>query len=182
MKMTESRGWIWPKPTNLTCLNMTEMNEFDQKSKILLTMINIKLEWKCKLLRFLWLRTLGNVILTTNNVFSRKCWCFQKMLTFLCKMSTTNGHWWLGSWSTISLTSVHDVKTSITTSWKCPFRGHLIMTPYLGLFAIFEYRIWMLLKKQNFCRHWRLDFIKAQHFNSMSSTLMRLILQTDFKN
>ena len=24
MNMTKSCGWIWPKPTNLTCLNMTE--------------------------------------------------------------------------------------------------------------------------------------------------------------
>ena len=46
--MTETRGWIWPKPTNVICLNLTEnwqqwmftlwtwrkRIEFDRKSKI----------------------------------------------------------------------------------------------------------------------------------------------------
>ena len=52
MKMTETRGWIWPKPTNVICLKLTEnwqrrtftlwtwpkTIEFDRKLKILLIM------------------------------------------------------------------------------------------------------------------------------------------------
>ena len=38
--------------------------------------------------------------------------------------------------STTPLTAVRDDKTSVMSLWNCPFRGHSIITPSLGLFIL----------------------------------------------
>ena len=94
MKMTKSRGWIWPKPTNLTCLNMTEMNEFDQKSKILLTTTNIKLECYLQQQQAHWVVSQSSIhpwsIFTKQRHYLWVVWCSCGDLT-----------WWACLWVVI---------------------------------------------------------------------------------
>ena len=49
------------------------------------------------------------------------------------------------AWSSISLTSIHDVKMSITMSWDYDFREHSIIMPSLVLVKYQDFRILTLV-------------------------------------
>ena len=73
-------------------------------------------------------------------------------LTLLIQRSNRLGISLLSTFSTTPLTAVRDVKMSVTTSWNCWFRGHLIITLSLGLYHNSQNNMCSIVQGANYFR------------------------------